>query len=258
MEERDDRGLERADLNNSANLGQIEREVERALRGSPDVLYRFRDGPPPSLLAKDVAEQSPQPDEVSHAWLGAGRMTRTETSLRLGVQLIVEGLVDSDVSIALTGAEITKQQRPRFPVEDFLASCGAHRLDDDRWNWRGNYMIAGATHALVLHDDVKVPRLVAKRRQGGRLIVEVAGGPAGKNTRSPTEHKTLRGVIGRAVTLDDVEPGELVAIAVPRSPQMRKLSVQFRAAPVFFKTGLAILLVDRLGGVDGLQGLVGQ
>lgn len=194
---------------------------------------------------------------VSRHWLSARRMTRSENSLRLGVLLVKERIVASDVCIALTGAEIARAGRPRFPVEEFLAAHGGQKVVPDSWDWRGMYTVEGASHAIELHEKSRTPRVVATLRSGARLIIETAGGPVGQ-TRSPTEHKLLRSILGRAVTIADVEDDDVLAVAVPRSAQTRKLAVQFRSAPALRRTGILILLVDRAGRVDGLQKIVSK
>ena len=238
-----------------------EGELEETYRVGPEVIFKWRDPPLPTVAqvvaaAAVVEALDPRPD-VSDAWLSAKRMTRAECSLRLGILLVKRGLVGSDVPVALIGAEITKQHRPRFPVEDFIAAHRGAKAAPDSFDWRDTYTIEGARHALVLHGEKRTPRMFATLPSGGRLIVETVGGPVGK-TRSSLEHKLLRGAIGRAVTLEHVLPSDVVAVAMPRSARTRQLATQFRSAPVIIRTGLQIFLVDRQGAVEGMQALDGS
>ena len=105
----------------------------------------------------------------------------------------------------------------------------------------------GITPALT----VGVPDLVTTLISGRRLVGLVCPGLL-VSTRSPAEHKLLRGVIGRAMTCELAGRGDLLAAVVPRAKRFRELAVRWRAADGASRAQLLILTVDRAGMVDGL------
>jgi hypothetical protein len=183
-------------------------------------------------------------------WLAATQMTQTEVSLRLARFLHAEGLSASDVDVALTGYELTRHERPRFPVVRFLTERGFARCQGGE-EWRGAYRLSGATHGLRLHSEPDAGDVVARLASGERFIAHVSRGLLA-DSRSPAEHKLLRGVLGRAITFEHTEPRDVQVVAVPRSKRFRLLAARWRGAVGVARAGVHILTVDRAGTVDGL------
>ena len=111
-------------------------------------------------------------------------------------------------------------------------------------------MKKGSDHALHLSDATECPDLIATLTTGQTLKAHVSRGLLA-STRSPAEHKLLRGAIGRAITCESAEPGDVLAAVVPRSRRFRELAVRWRAAEGAVRCRLLILTVDRAGTVDG-------
>jgi len=196
---------------------------------------------------RKVEDHSPDPAD----WMAPHHMSATETSLRLARWLLAEKLVVSDIDVALTGHELTRRDVPCFPVERFLAERSVTRLDRGEGDdWRGRYLLHGATHALRLHSDRDEGDVVATLGNGRRLVAQVSRGVVGE-TRSSAEHKMLRGVIGRAVTFEHYEPSDWGAAVVPRNARFRQLAARWRRTEPMERSGLLILTVDRVGTVDG-------
>ena len=185
----------------------------------------------------------------SRIWLKADRMTKTEASLRVAISLLTRRLVASDVSVALTGGELTRATQPRFPVIAFLESL-RFVLPAEHRNWRDVYTSAEAEFRLVLHNRLGGGDIVTTLQSGRRFAAEVTGGPL-RPTRSPTEHKLLRGTIGRAITSEYSAPADLLVAVVPRSERFRGFARKWRKLPRMLSAGISIVLVDRLGGVNG-------
>jgi hypothetical protein len=181
-------------------------------------------------------------------WLEANKMTQTEVSLRLARYLIAERMVASDVDVALTGYELTRQERPRFPVVRYLTERDFVRRSRSK-DWRGDYKLNGAEHALHLHSQEDAGDVVATLVSGRRLVAHVSRGVLDA-TRSPAEHKLLRGALARTLTFA-AERSDVLAAAVPRSKRFRELAVRWRVAEGTIRAGILILTVDRLGVVDG-------
>jgi hypothetical protein len=185
-------------------------------------------------------------------WLASNRMTQTEVSLRLAHYLIAQKLVTTDIIVALTGYELTRQERPRFPVVRFLCERG-YVPQQQRDDWRGTYLLKGASHCLRLSDERESGNdadVVATLSSGRRLVAHVSRG-ALDATRSPAEHKLLRGALGRAVTCESAEANDLLAAVVPRSKRYRELAERWRVAEGVTRARVLILTVDRAGSVNG-------
>src|SRR2546423_9461250 len=76
------------------------------------------DPPRREFLATRLPEADYPADPA--VWLASNHMTQTEVSLRLAHYLIAQKLVTTDITVALTGYELTRQERPRFPVVRYL------------------------------------------------------------------------------------------------------------------------------------------
>jgi hypothetical protein len=185
----------------------------------------------------------------SRVWLKPNRMTQTEASLRLAVSLLNRRLVESDVIVALTGGELTRASKPRFPVIAFLRTLG-YKPADEHTDWRTIYTSEKAEFGLRLHNRIGEGDVVAQLRSGNRLAAEVCGGPL-EPTRSPTEHRLLRAVVARALTAEYSRTDDVLVAVVPRSERFRALARRWEELPRVAGTGISIVLVDRLGQARG-------
>jgi hypothetical protein len=202
---------------------------------------------------EDTAAPAPTDDEVREVWLRAQRMTQTELLLRLGLHLIASDDICGHVTVALRGREVSRRDAPKFPLTLFLHDRGARRVDaptlsDD---WRGEYALRGRRYHLCLSSDHTKADLEVEVGAGDRFLVFGAAGML-EATRSPAEDRAVNEVIGRALRHRDVNPRDLVAVAVPRSGAFRRIASSLEAAPRVVSIGLTMLLVDRVGSVSGL------
>jgi hypothetical protein len=232
----------------------IPRPLPREPRPTASVKTPTPVAPPPAPFSPPFTSRF---TFTSDAWLKAERMSCTETVLRVAQQLIAHDLVSGDISVALGGAEVTRADRASFPVEEFLESFGFKKGDPEAANWRGSYIEGKSQRSILLHDRSDVPQLVAPLARGGRLLLEASAGPLNP-TKSPVEHKLLFGLIGRALCYEDVDAGDVLAIAVPRSARFRQLIARFRKSPRLERTALVCYLVARGGDIDGMQKLKRQ
>jgi hypothetical protein len=212
---------------------------------SPELFQEF-------AIARRVGVRRLEPDLPADpaVWLASNKMTQTEVCLRLAQYLLARRLTTTDVNVALTGYELTRRDRPRFPVTRFLTERGTQpkRLTD---GWRGNYLLKGGAHALRLTNEPGIADVVTTLTSGARLLAHVSRGLL-ESSRSPAEHKLLRGAIGRAITCESAGPFDLLAAVVPRSKRFRELATEWRASEGARRARLLILTVDRAGNVDGL------
>ena len=197
-----------------------------------------------------------------NVWIADNHVTGTELSLRLALYLLEKNLVISDVHVALTGYELSRNCSPRFPVASYLCERGFAPVQQALRDWRTTYMRRhpptpyatkdDAGFAIELSNSAATPDLVARLTSGATLRAYVSRGLL-VSTRSPAEHKLLRGAIGRAITCESAERGDILAAVVPRSKRFRELAVRWRQTECALRARLLILTVDRAGNVDGLQ-----
>ena len=205
------------------------------------------------------------------AWLTANKMTQTEVSLRLARFLVVSKLAAGDVTVTLDRHELSKRGAPKFPVERFLLDRNFVRPLRLGEEWTGDYLLAAtrgdeSAPRLILTTEREAADVVTTVRPSSayftaadplhpppasRLIVHCSPGVL-VETRSPAEHKWLRGSIGRAVTYQKACANDILAVAASRSERFRDLATRWRGTDGTLRTGLLILLVDRAGSVDGL------
>lgn len=186
-------------------------------------------------------------------WLIKPRMTQTEVSLRLAKYLITRKLVSSKVALTCAGYELTRRDMPRFPIHRFLTeNLGLTARQNIGDKCRGSYIMKDRPQSLVIDFDRLNGHLITHLGSGQRLVVFASAGRVA-SSRSPAEHKQLRGAIGRALTWEGADALDLLAVCVPRSSQYLRLSMTFREAEGLKRARLIILTVDRHSGeVHGL------
>jgi hypothetical protein len=228
-------------------------ESKKDSDGNADLTSAEADDDESENFISSLPLRRPEPNYPKNraVWLTANLMSRTEASLRLARYLLHNRLTSSDVHVSLTGYELTRRWKPKFPVESFLRErlCVREGVGDD---WRGTYAMKGADHMLTLDSAPRTADVTATLLSNDRLVAHVSRGTL-KPSRSSAEHKALRAVIGRALTFEHYLPNDIMAAVVPRSPRYRALAARWRQILPIARTGLLILTVDRTGRVHGLE-----
>ena len=184
-------------------------------------------------------------------WLAQTRMSQTEVGLRLGRFLLESPIIDSNVVVPLSGYELTRTERPQFPVTRYLTErLGFAPKVNRPYKWRGHYSLPGVERRLVVTFDVHGGHVSARLTTGNRLIIFVSAGPTASR-RGSSEHRMLHAAIGRAVVWEGARPTDHIAVCVPRSGGFRKAIAEFRRADLVQRLGLLLLTVDRHTGVVG-------
>src|SRR3954464_8338798 len=87
-------------------------------------------------------------------WLARNRVSQTEVSLHLGRTLLKSPIIDSNVVLTLAGYELTRSERPQFPVTRYLTEdLGFAPKVNRPKKWVGHYALPGVDRRLVLHYD---------------------------------------------------------------------------------------------------------
>ena len=178
------------------------------------------------------------------------RMSEAEVSLRLALYLLRNGHAAGDVQVALDGAQIQTANDVHFPLRDFLVSEGLRRIGDGE-GWQADYSVPEVKHRIVIHSTPGLGDVVAPLTTGRTLRAESKKGPLVKKKGS-SEYPLMREALGQLLTVAEVGPDDLLAVAVPSTPKFQELSGRWIEAPLVARLGLRFLLVSRTGEVTGL------
>jgi hypothetical protein len=175
------------------------------------------------------------------------KMSEAEVSLRLAFHLLDGRLVIDDVSVAIDGAQVRTAETVHFHIEDFLRLSGC---ESDSDTWRGAYHHPTWRHRLLIHAHPGRGDVVARLTSGQTLRVESKKGPL---VRKPgaKEYPLLREALGQLLTIEEVGPDDILAVAVPHSPKFVELTRRWERAPLIQRLGIGFLLVHRSGAIDG-------
>jgi len=182
-------------------------------------------------------------------------MSRTpegEVSLRLASWLICNDLVAGPVEVAIDGAQVQTAGVVHFDLPAFLVSCGWVKAGTGA-AWQCVYSHPDRQIGLRIHSNPGKGDVVAPLRAGGILRVECKKGPLLRSNNSQ-EYPLLREALGQLLTIDEVQPTDVLAVAVPHSAKFVELAARWRRAPLIRRFGIRILTVDQTGGVTGFEG----
>ncbi|MGH7220979.1 MAG: hypothetical protein ACREI1_11710 [Nitrospiraceae bacterium] len=180
------------------------------------------------------------------------RMSEAEVSLRLALWLIKNELAEGTVDVAIDGAQIKTGETVHFKLGEFLAAC-EWRRESPGAAWQGLYCsCSGGAGRVRIHSNPGTGDVVAKLKSGHTLRVECKKGPL-ERSKSSAEYPLLREALGQLLTVERVNEGDILAVAVPHSPKFEELARRWREAPLIKKFGVRILTVGQDSGVDGLE-----
>lgn len=180
------------------------------------------------------------------------RMPEAEVSLRLAFWLISNDLVAGRVEVAIDGAQVQTAGVVHFDLPAFLAQCGWVKVGNE-WAWQCDYSHPQRVIGLRVHSSPGKGDVVAPLRRGGTLRVECKKGPL-QRSKSSQEYPLLREALGQLLTVEEVQPADALAVAVPHSAKFVELAVRWRRAPLIRRFGIRILTVDQTGAVAGFEG----
>ncbi len=177
------------------------------------------------------------------------RMSEPEVSLRLAVHLIAEAMTQSDVTVSLDGAHAKTGDTVHFDVKAFLASIGWY-LKVHSEKWQGRYVRNDGEPGIVIHSQSGQGDVVAELKSGRPLLVECKKGSLLRSSSS-AEYPLIREALGQLLTLAEIPPNALLAVAVPHGERFVDLAQRWRQAPLIRQAGIRILTVAQSGEVSG-------
>ena len=182
--------------------------------------------------------------------LPKNRMPEAEVSLRLAFYLLALPGSDGVARVAIDGAQVKVGKRRVFPIEGFLRGMGWEQAEPiGHKDWQGRYVKGGQT--LIIHSRPGVGDVVV-RVGAKRIRAECKSGPLVKKPGS-REYRKLREALGQAITVDHVDPDDVLMVAIPRTDAFSKLAERWRSAPLVVGAGIQIVLVGRDGKVEGIE-----
>lgn len=178
------------------------------------------------------------------------KMPEAEVTLRLAIALIEGRYSSEDVVVAIDGAQVKTGSTTHFELQEFMVSLGWVTVDKD--SWRGSYRHAAHPYAIVVHSSSGEGDLVAKLQSGKTLVVESKKGSL-QRSKSSSEYPLIREAIGQLMTIKNVGPDDILAVAVPNSDKFESLATQWRDRPLMVRAGIHIATVGRDNRISGLQ-----
>jgi hypothetical protein len=176
------------------------------------------------------------------------RMPEAEVSLRLAFYLLGQPGSDGMAQVAIDGAQVKLGSKVIFPIDEFLTHHGWPQTAQDGKNkWQGTYEKSGKL--LIVHARSGEGDVVANV-DGKRIRVECKKGPLVKKPGSP-EYPILREALGQVLTMENVRPNDVLAVAVPNTNANAKLAGKWRDRPLVKRSKIRIVLVGRDGRVEG-------
>ena len=180
-------------------------------------------------------------------------MSEAEVSLRFACGLIESGAAVGEVDVALDGAQIRTGETEHFPIHEFLEACG-WVLGNGNGTWRGNYTHENHRIGFRVHSSSGTGDVVAPLSNGRTLRVESKKGTLVRS-RSSSEYPLLREALGQLLTVEEANPTDILAVAVPFSEKFEALAVRWRKAPLIVRAGIHIATVDRNNEIHGLESI---
>jgi hypothetical protein len=205
--------------------------------------------------AADDDDPYDDPNFGRQVWRRASRVTTTELCLFLGGNLLRQPEITSNVNGWLSGHELKPGAR-QFDVDDFaVRKLGFSPKPQKKDDWRGNYMMKGVRHKLVLKHDKLDPCITVRLASRQRLVVFVAGGRM--HSKGHGEPGILRDLIGRAASWAHGTPSDVLAVCVPRSEHFRQVAARWSHADGARRLCLHFLTVERYtGAITGLDAIL--
>ncbi|RUU28776.1 hypothetical protein EOD08_21225 [Mesorhizobium sp. M6A.T.Ca.TU.002.02.2.1] len=179
------------------------------------------------------------------------RMPEAEVSIRLAEYLSELPGFGGHVDVAIDGASISVHGAEVFDIAGYLRTFGweTHNQDTSSRNvWAATYRRAHATMRIHSRSGVGDVEAVV---QGRRIVAECKKGPLVRKPGSP-EYPLLTTALGQAL-LFRAGGNDILVAAVPDSPTFRRIAADWRERPRVKASGIRIALVNREGGVEGLD-----
>lgn len=176
-------------------------------------------------------------------------MSEAEVSLRLAFHLLSCPIAAGTAVVAIDGAQARVHGQEVFPITEFLVSQGWEMSEQMGKNsWQGRYQRGPQTLKVTAQSgrgdvvaEVDVRRIRAECKKGP--VIRKPGNP---------EYPLLREAIGQLMTVEQVEPNDVLVVAVPQTTIFRNLVERWRGRPMLHRTGIFFALVGRDGSVEGL------
>ena len=188
--------------------------------------------------------------------MNPNQMPEGEVSLRLAFWAIHHGGARGQVEVAIDGAQVQTGDHIHFDPRGFLREHGWN-LVGPTTGFGGRFEQVGLDAWLYVHSLPGRGDVVATLASGKTLRAECKKGPLA-SSKSSKEYPLIREALGQLLTVETVDPDDLLVVAVPHSPKFEALAATWRKAPLVARLGIRIATVHRSGEVLGLESAVGS
>jgi len=176
-------------------------------------------------------------------------MPEAEVSLRVAFYLLDHNLANSDIDVAIDGAQVKTNGMIHFDIREFLANNKCNAMTRNI-SWQGTYCKSDKGFRIRIHSRPGKGDVVVRLKDGHMLRVESKKGPLSPS-KSSVEYSLLREAIGQLMTVEETGENDILAVAVPKSSRFALLTARWRGAPLIRRLGIQLLTVDRDSGVEG-------
>ena len=173
-------------------------------------------------------------------------MTEAEVSLSVAQYFIKHGLVDSDMTIAIDGAQVRSGSCEIFPIEDYLSKNGFVKVEGEPDKWQGIYQIDGYDKYINITSKPGIGDVTAHLADGRELYVECK---KGKTNKSSQEYPLMREAIGQIMT-SKLMNNTLPMVAVPYSEKTYSLADEWSKLDQIKQIGIRFMLVKTDGNAE--------
>ena len=177
-------------------------------------------------------------------------MPEAEVSIRVAKHLLGKDALQSTVEIQVQKSQFTRKDTAKndisFSMGTLMGELKLKQISSqpnlDGFRWLGEYELDNKK--LIIHNKRLGICDVFANVGGKRVLIQCKGGFLNQTTTAK-EYAAIWSVLGQVVATENVEDGDIRAIAVPASPAYRQVIAKIKDRPLIKQLGIKFILVSR-------------